>query len=99
MAAQPAAGFCHVALCATTCSHVLAALADGLGQAVFGDGLTSVSLFMEPDAGTPRRETPLSWGVTQALSRRIGNAWVTVVGDVPLVTLQFFSNQLERRQP
>ena len=54
---------------------------------------------MEPDAGTPRRETPLSWGATQALSRRIGNAWVTVVGDVPLVTLQFFSNQLERRQP
>jgi sigma-E factor negative regulatory protein RseB len=72
---------------------------SGVVQAVFGDGLTSVSLFMEPDAGTPRRETPLSWGATQALSRRIGNAWVTVVGDVPLVTLQFFSNQLERRQP
>lgn len=68
-------------------------------QAVFGDGLTSVSLFMEPTAGAPRRETPMSLGATQALSRRIGSSWVTVVGDVPLATLQFFSNQLERRRP
>jgi sigma-E factor negative regulatory protein RseB len=68
-------------------------------QAVFGDGLTTVSLFFEPAGNAARREAPLSWGATQALNRRIGPAWVTVVGDVPLATLQFFSNQLERRQP
>ncbi|MDQ5898683.1 MAG: hypothetical protein RLZZ592_320 [Pseudomonadota bacterium] len=68
-------------------------------QAVYSDGLTHVSLFIEPHvAGVPRRETPATVGSTSALSRRIGDWWVTAVGAVPPAALQQFTASLERRR-
>ena len=68
-------------------------------QAVYSDGLANVSLFIEPHvAGVSRRETPATVGSTSALSRRLGDWWVTAVGAVPPATLQQFTGSLERKR-
>jgi sigma-E factor negative regulatory protein RseB len=80
-------------------------LAGGAGRSealqwIFSDGLASVSVFLEPfdrqrhDA----RETSLSMGATQTLSRQLGDYWLTVMGEVPLVTLRMFAGNLERKK-
>ncbi|MFM2053247.1 MAG: hypothetical protein RL456_1284 [Pseudomonadota bacterium] len=69
-------------------------------QAVFSDGLTHVSVFIEPySPALHRREAPASVGSTHAISRRQGDWWITAVGAVPMPTLQQFVNSLERRRP
>ncbi|HUP05711.1 MAG TPA: MucB/RseB C-terminal domain-containing protein [Caldimonas sp.] len=68
-------------------------------QAIYADGLTYVSVFVEPFR--PERHTrPMlaSVGATQTLSMRQGDWWITVVGDVPAATLKMFANGLERRK-
>ena len=68
-------------------------------QAVYSDGLTHVSVFIEPvDAGRsgPKLE---QLGATGALRVRYREQWwITVMGDVPAVTLQSFADALERRR-
>lgn len=70
-------------------------------QAVFSDGLTTVSLFIERyDASRHQREAPAaSQGATQAIGQRHGDWWITAVGDVPRATLRQFAAQIERRKP
>jgi len=66
-------------------------------QAIYSDGLTYVSLFIEPyDAERHRRPIVASVGSTRTLMRRKGDWWVTVVGDVPVASLKAFANALER---
>ena len=67
-------------------------------QAIFADGMTYVSVFIEPYRES-RHARPLATvsGATQTLSVRHGDWWVTVVGDVPASTLRFFATALERR--
>src|SRR4029079_19002762 len=65
-------------------------------QAIYSDGLTYVSVFIEPFS--PERHTRAmltSIGATQTLMRRLGDWWVTVVGDVPATTLKAFASGLE----
>lgn len=66
-------------------------------QTIFSDGLTHVSLFIEPFA-LERHLRPMlaSVGPTQTLMQRQGDWWVTVVGDVPPATLRLFVKSLER---
>jgi len=76
---------------------------DGAGappmlQSIYADGLTYVSVFIEPF--NPRRHVRAmhtNVGATQTLMRRQGDWWVTVVGDVPAATLKQFANALERK--
>jgi sigma-E factor negative regulatory protein RseB len=69
-------------------------------QAVFSDGLTYVSVFIEPFSegrhGQPRQ---ISMGATHTLARRNADVWITAVGDVPLITLRSFLDGLERVKP
>jgi sigma-E factor negative regulatory protein RseB len=66
-------------------------------QAIYSDGLTYVSLFIEPvDAKRRMRPMLASVGPTQTLMRQQGDWWVTVVGDVPAATLRQFAQGLER---
>jgi sigma-E factor negative regulatory protein RseB len=68
-------------------------------QTIFSDGLTHVSVFIEPF--NPRRHVramATSVGATQTLMRRHGDSWVTVVGDVPPATLRLFATGLEPRK-
>jgi len=68
-------------------------------QAVFSDGLTHVSVFMEPfDAKRHRSEMQAKLGATNTAMRRVGEYWLTVVGDVPSGALQRFAEALERRR-
>lgn len=69
-------------------------------HAVFSDGLTHVSLFVEPfDAERHTRAMQMMTGATHTLMARRGDWWVTAVGDVPMETLKRFVGALERRKP
>lgn len=69
-------------------------------QVVFSDGLTHVSLFIEPIDRVPQRQ-PLQTqvGATHTLMQPHGaHWWITVMGDVPPQTLKRFEQALERRR-
>ena len=68
-------------------------------QSVFSDGLTQVSVFIEPfDPQRHKQAMGTSMGATHTLSSRQGDWWFTVVGEVPMTTAQQFSAALERRR-
>ncbi len=71
-------------------------------QAVFSDGLTHVSLFVEsykPQRHRSEMQMQAQHGATAMLTQRRGDHWLTAVGDVPLATLKLFAAALERRRP
>jgi sigma-E factor negative regulatory protein RseB len=72
---------------------------DSTLQWIFSDGLATVSLFLE-DFDPRRHGQPgaQALGATHTLTRRIGDWWLTAVGEVPQQTLQVFAQALERRQ-
>ncbi len=65
-------------------------------QSVYSDGLAYVSVFIEPR--DPKRHKPMmsSWGATSTLMQPLDDTWVTVVGDVPMGTLELFAAALKR---
>jgi sigma-E factor negative regulatory protein RseB len=71
------------------------AAADVL-QAIFSDGLTHVSVFIEPFRGERHRAGAAALGATHTLMQPFGPYWVTVMGDVPMATLKQFAAALER---
>jgi sigma-E factor negative regulatory protein RseB len=69
-------------------------------QTIYSDGLTYVSVFIEPYRPERHTRPALSaLGATLSLAERQGDWWVTVVGDTPLATLKLFAAGLERRRP
>jgi sigma-E factor negative regulatory protein RseB len=74
---------------------------DAMLQAIYTDGLTHVSLFIEPyDASRHgNAAAPATIGATQVVARREGGWWITAVGEVPAGTLQAFASGLERLRP
>lgn len=97
---QPAAGFRQVS-CVKRPMHGpsqfdLEGSDPQVIQTIFSDGLTYVSVFIEPfDARRHARPMRASVGSTQTLMLQHGQWWVTVVGDVPPATLQVFAKGLE----
>lgn len=76
------------------------AAAPTMLQAIYTDGLTHVSLFIEPfDAARHSADNPAVFGATRVNGRREGDWWLTAVGEVPAATLQAFSQGLERLKP
>jgi sigma-E factor negative regulatory protein RseB len=72
--------------------------AEQVVQAVYSDGLTYVSVFIEPfNVQRHQREVQAAAGATQTMSLRRGDWWLTIVGDVPPSTLRLFADALERR--
>jgi len=68
-------------------------------QAIYSDGLTHVSLFVEPfDAKRHQAEFVGAIGATHTLRTRRDDQWVTVMGDVPIETLRRFVLALERKR-
>lgn len=69
-------------------------------QWIFSDGLASVSIFVDPlDRQRQVGESSLSLGATQTTTKQMDPYWITVMGEVPMATLQLFANRLERRKP
>lgn len=94
-------GFEHVASVRRVVPVVAAGAAPMLQpmiQSIFADGLTHVSLFIEPyQAELHGSEGIVALGATHALMRRQGDWWITAVGDVPPATLRTFASGLERQ--
>ncbi len=69
-------------------------------QWIFTDGLATLSLFVEPfDSRRQQREGATdTGGATHIFTRRLGDWWATVVGEVPANTLGAFAGALERRK-
>lgn len=68
-------------------------------QWVFSDGLASVSIFVESyDSRRHLKESRMSLGATQSLTRRLDAYWLTVMGEVPMATLSLFADGLERKK-
>lgn len=66
-------------------------------QTIYSDGLTYVSVFIEPfDSQRHTRPMLTSVGATRTLMLQQGDWWVTVLGDVPSATLRVFAKGLER---
>lgn len=68
-------------------------------QAVFSDGLSTVSIFVEPLEGSSRKEGAGVNGATHILVKRHGDYWITALGEVPLGTLQQFASAIEYKPP
>ncbi len=69
-------------------------------QAIYSDGLTYVSVFIERYRAERHTHPMLAaLGSTLTLSQRQGDWWVTVVGDTPPGTLKLFAAALERKRP
>ena len=67
-------------------------------QAIFTDGLTHVSIFIEPYQPQRHRVAGLTViGATHTLTRRVNESWLTAVGDAPPETLERFLGALERK--
>jgi sigma-E factor negative regulatory protein RseB len=67
-------------------------------MAVFSDGLTHVSVFVEPYDMQRHKPVVTSLGATHTVMTRSGDWWITAMGDVPMATVQLFSVALERRR-
>ena len=67
-------------------------------MAVFSDGLTHVSVFVEPYDAQRHKPVATSLGATHTVMSRSGDWWITAMGDVPMATVQLFSSALERRR-
>ncbi len=65
-------------------------------QAVYSDGLASLSVFIEPAAESSASEALPQRGPINAYARRLGDSVVTVVGEIPAETAQAVANGAER---
>jgi sigma-E factor negative regulatory protein RseB len=69
-------------------------------QVVFADGLATISVFIEPDSPAPEPVDEVrTHGPTAAFSRRVAQALVTVVGEVPPGTVRAVAYTVEFRGP
>jgi sigma-E factor negative regulatory protein RseB len=73
---------------------------DNTMQWMFSDGLATVSLFVEAFDGSRHVREGASelGGATRTLTRKLGNWWITAVGEVPAGTLALFVQSLERQK-
>ena len=77
-----------------------AASSPAVIQSIYSDGLTYVSVFIEPFRAERHTKSVLAAvGATSTLAQRQGDWWITVIGDAPPATLKMFAAALERRKP
>lgn len=65
-----------------------------MSQIVFSDGLAAISVFIEPRAPS-HAEGFMQQGAMNIVSRRQGDHWLTVVGEVPGAVIRQVSNSIE----
>ena len=66
-------------------------------QAVYSDGLAHVSIFIEPFNPQRHRAMRTSLGAVHTSTSRHDDWWITVMGDVPMTTIQQFESGVQRR--
>lgn len=65
-----------------------------VSQIVFSDGLAAISVFIEP-AVKGRSEGVLSQGAMNIEAKRLGDFWLTIVGEVPSEAIHRVSESIE----
>lgn len=68
-------------------------------QAIFTDGIASVSVFIEPASQDTVVEAGQANGPTSVYARRVADARITVVGEVPIATVKSLAQSVEFRAP
>jgi sigma-E factor negative regulatory protein RseB len=68
-------------------------------QAVFSDGLSTISIFVEPAEKNLRKEGTGRSGATNVLVKRYDGFWITLLGEVPQTTLQQFASAIKYKVP
>lgn len=63
-------------------------------QMMFSDGLSTISVFVEPNTGN-RTEGSLQQGAMTIMGKRSGDNWVTVVGEVPNAAIKQVMNSVQ----
>ncbi|MBI3712392.1 MAG: MucB/RseB C-terminal domain-containing protein [Burkholderiales bacterium] len=66
-------------------------------QMMFSDGLSTISVFIEPDSGD-RTEGSLQQGAMTIMGRRQGDFWLTVVGEVPQAAIKQVINSIQLKK-
>jgi sigma-E factor negative regulatory protein RseB len=78
--------------------HVMPSASAPVEHMVFSDGLATVSVYIEPQRpGVQGLSGISSMGAVNALGTRIGDFQVTVVGEVPRVTVERIAQSVQRR--
>lgn len=63
-------------------------------QMMFSDGLSTISVFIEPNTGN-RTEGSLQQGAMTIMGKRSGDNWLTVVGEVPNAAIKQVMNSVQ----
>jgi len=63
------------------------------------DVLNAISVFVEPGEKGARKEGFGSSGATHIMIKRMGNFWITLLGEVPLDTLREFAAAIKYKDP
>lgn len=72
---------------------------SGIGQIVYSDGLAAISVFIEPLSGRqPAAAGLVRQGAVNVFTRKLGENWITVVGETPPESVRFVANSIEYRK-
>lgn len=63
-------------------------------QIVFSDGLAAISVFIEPGSQS-RTEGSVQQGAVNIIGKRLGDFWLTIVGEVPAAAVKQVANSVE----
>lgn len=69
-----------------------------VSQVICSDGLAGISLFIEPWSES-RSLQPVQQGAINMLGKRVGEFWLTIVGEVPMAALRQIADSLEFTDP
>lgn len=65
-----------------------------IAQLLFSDGLAGISIFIEP--WSPQRSgTPVHQGAVNMVGKRLGEFWLTIVGEVPMVAIRQVADSID----
>lgn len=70
-----------------------------VAQIVFSDGLATISVFIESAGTFGASESNVNKGPLNVLSKRFGDHWLTVVGEVPFASIRQMANAIEHKTP
>jgi len=65
-----------------------------VAQLVYSDGLAAISIFIEPGSGS-RSEGYMQQGAMNIASKRQGEFWLTILGEVPAAAIKQVANSIE----
>lgn len=63
-------------------------------QLVFSDGLAAISVFIEPGSHSGT-EGSIQQGAVNLIGKRLGDFWLTIVGEVPVAAVKQVANSVE----